>query len=108
MSPAFRLDPSKNIIPAPSDPALWPAFRAQLTEWREATRSALGYDASLYDRPEFAWASSSYACYFQMIYDERFYDVANRRYLIEEVLAEGVREFGGYDSLVLWHAYPRI
>ncbi|MBC8012409.1 MAG: hypothetical protein H7067_20190, partial [Burkholderiales bacterium] len=108
MSSAFRLDPSKNIIPAPRDPAQWPAFRAQLTAWRETTRAALAYDASLYERPEFAWASSSYACYFQMIYDERFYDVANRRYRLDEILAEGVREFGGYDSLVLWHAYPRI
>jgi hypothetical protein len=26
----FTFDPSKDIIPAPDDPALWPAFREQL------------------------------------------------------------------------------
>jgi len=29
-------------------------------------------------------------------------------YLVDEFLDHGLREFGGYDSLVLWHAYPRI
>jgi len=34
----FSFDPAKDIIPAPDDPALWPAFREQLARWRDATR----------------------------------------------------------------------
>jgi formylglycine-generating enzyme required for sulfatase activity len=31
-----------------------------------------------------------------------------RRYTIDSFLEEGDSEFGGYDAVVLWHAYPRI
>lgn len=104
----FKIDPNQDIIAAPKDPALWPAFREQLVDWREETRRRLHYDDALYRRPEFAWASSSYACYFLMMCDEAFYDRKAGRYTVDALLDEGVREFGGYDSLVLWHAYPRI
>jgi hypothetical protein len=104
----FKIDPNQDIIAAPKDPAFWPAFREQLAQWREETRRRLHYDDTLYRRPEFAWAASSYACCFLMMCDEAFYDPKAGRYTVEALLDEGVREFGGYDSLVLWHAYPRI
>ena len=43
-----------------------------------------------------------------MMYDQKFYDRVGRRYTIDAFLEEGVKEFGGYDAVVLWHAYPRI
>ena len=101
-------DPSADIIQAPADPALWPEFREQLAAWRTAKRAELNYDDSLYKLPEFAWASSSYACFFLMMYDEAFYDAKTGRYTVDAILDDGEREFGGYDSVVLWHAYPRI
>ena len=104
----FSFDPAKDIIPAPDDPALWPAFREQLARWRDATRESLKYDDALYLKPEFAWAAKSYACYFLMMCDEAFYDPKAGRYTVESLLDDGIKEFGGYDSLVLWHAYPRI
>ncbi len=107
-STAFVIDPTKNMIPAPKDPALWPAFREQLAGWREQTLRSLNYDGALYLKPEFIWASSSYCCCFLMMYDESFYDSKSGRYTVESLLDEGFQEFGGYDSLVLWHAYPRI
>jgi formylglycine-generating enzyme required for sulfatase activity len=109
-SPAiqFAFDPAKNIIPAPEDPALWPAFQEQLAKWRDATRQSLKYDDALYRKPEFTWAAKSYACYFLMMCDEAFYDPKTGQYTVESLLEDGVKEFGGYDSLVFWHAYPRI
>jgi len=104
----FTIDPSKNIIPAPKDPELWPAFREQLGQWRTETRQRLKYDDALYNKPEFKWAASSYSCYFLMMCDESFYDPKAGRYTVESLLDEGIKEFSGYDSLVLWHAYPRI
>ena len=96
------------LIPAPDDPRQWPVFRAALTRWREETRKRLHYDGSLYRRSDFAWVPSSYACCFLMLCDEMFYDHKQNRYEVDKWVDEGIREFGGYDSIVFWHAYPRI
>jgi len=104
----FKFDPEKNLISAPSDPALWAPFRRDLAAWRAARRRELNYSDALYRRPEFAWARSNFACCFLMLCDETFYHAKAGRYLVKEFLAHGRREFGGYDSVVLWHAYPRI
>ncbi len=107
-SGSFVLEPDKDLIPAPRDPAMWPQFRQQLTQWRDQARKQLHYDDALYRRPEFAWASSSYCCCFLMMCDEAFYDTASGRYTVDAFLDDGAERFGGYDSIVLWHAYPRI
>jgi formylglycine-generating enzyme required for sulfatase activity len=104
----LKLDPSGNVFLAPSDPTQWPAFREALAAWREATRRKLGYSDALYRRKEFAWSASNYACCFVMVCDETFYDWRTGRYTVDAFLEQGQREFGGYDSVVLWHAYPRI
>jgi formylglycine-generating enzyme required for sulfatase activity len=104
----FTLDPSRNIIPAPDDPAQWPAFRSALAAWRTETKARLGYSDALYRQKEFAWATANYACGFVMMCDETFYDPGTGRYTVETLLDRGELEFGGYDSVVLWHAYPRI
>jgi formylglycine-generating enzyme required for sulfatase activity len=105
---AFKLDPSRNIIPAPDDPAQWPAFRSALAAWRAEAKARLGYRDALYRRKEFAWAAANYACGFIMMCDETFYDAHRGRYTVETLLDRGELEFGGYDSVVLWHAYPRL
>lgn len=43
-----------------------------------------------------------------MMCDEAFYSPADGSYKVEAFLDDGIRQFGGYDSIVLWHAYPRI
>jgi hypothetical protein len=45
----------KHLMTAPSDPALWPSFREQLSAWRQEQKKALSYDDRHYRRPEFAW-----------------------------------------------------
>ena len=104
----LRFDPASNIIPAPDDPALWAAYRQSLAEWRRETRARLDYSDALYDRPEFAWCAKNYACCFVMMCDEAFYNWRAGQYTVDAFLDHGSKEFGGYDSVVLWHAYPRI
>jgi len=104
--PAFDLDEA--LILAPDDPASWPAFRTALQDWRSATRAKLMYDDSAYNRAEFQWIQGCFSCCFLMMCDEAFHDAAENRYRVEAFLEEGRREFGGYDAVVLWHAYPRI
>jgi formylglycine-generating enzyme required for sulfatase activity len=105
---AFKFDPSENIIPAPDDPAQWPEFRDALAQWRAETRTRLQYSDALYRRKAFAWSSANYSCCFLMVCDETFYDWQAGRYTVGAFVEHGQREFGGYDSVVLWHAYPRI
>jgi len=104
----FKFDPAQNIIQAPKSPAEWPAFREALAAWRQETRTRLKYSAALYERPEFAWSAANYSCCFLMTCDETFYDREAGRYTVDAFLDHGRQEFGGYDSVVLWQAYPRI
>ena len=99
---------SRPLIPAPQDAQARAAFRDTLTRWRTATRARLNYDDSLYRRKEFAWVRTNYSCCFLMMLDETVYSPRQGRFTMEEFLDQGLREFGGYDSVVFWHAYPRI
>jgi Uncharacterized conserved protein len=104
----FQLQLATEVFQAPNDPAKWPAFREALHHWRTQTKARLNYRADLYDLPDFSWAASNYSCCFLMLCDERFYDWRNGRYTAGLFLDQHEREFGGFDSVVLWHAYPRI
>ncbi|MDI6451815.1 SUMF1/EgtB/PvdO family nonheme iron enzyme [Anaerobaca lacustris] len=98
----------KPLVAAPSDRSQWDSWRVELAVARQQMRQRLNYDGDLYRREEFAWVPSCYSCCFVMMCDQRFYDPVSRRYTVEEYLDEGRAEFGGYDAVVLWHAYPRI
>jgi formylglycine-generating enzyme required for sulfatase activity len=97
-----------NIMPAPNDPELWPLWRDWLTQWRKDQRAALGYDDSYYSHEAFAWVSSNYVSCFAMLWDLTLYDPSAGKYTVDAFVEHGRKEFGGYDSLVLWHAYPQI
>jgi hypothetical protein len=97
------LDRAK-IVAAPDDPADWPAWRDALARWREHARG--GYDGGAYERLE--WTQSCFAVALVWLWDERLYDHDAQRFTPDRLLAEGEREFGGYDGVVLWHAYPVI
>ena len=96
------------IILAPDDPSKWDAFIKDLHLWRDQVKKNISYNDSLYNRADFDWVSSAYNCYFLMMYDETFYDHENNEYKVDEFLKDGDDQFGGYDIVVLWHAYPRI
>jgi formylglycine-generating enzyme len=98
-----ELDGAK-IIAAPDDPAEWPAWRDALTRWRDAAR--VGYDGSAYER--LTWTQSCFSVALVWLWDERLYDHVAQRFTPERLLDEADREFGGYDGIVLWHAYPVI
>jgi hypothetical protein len=100
----LQFDVSGNVFFGPADPEKWPSFREALAAWRKATRAGLHYEDTLYRRKEFAWAASNYACCFLMMCDETFYDWRAGRYAVDAFLDQGEKEFGGYDSVVLWHA----
>jgi sulfatase modifying factor 1 len=99
------LDEAK-IFAAPDDPADWPAWRDALRRWRTSARDRVDHDAFAYrDAP---WVSSCYTVALVWLWDERLYDHAAGAFRVEEFLAGAATEFGGFDGVVLWHAYPVI
>ena len=96
------------LIPAPGDPSQWPAWRESLDAWRRARIAELRYDDRLYRLREFEWAQRCFSCAFLMLNDAMVYDPAKRRTRMRELLKDARRDFGGFDAVVLWHAYPRI
>jgi len=104
---AYQID-VKPLVPAPADPNVWPGWRAGLSDTRARLRRELRYSDALYERADFAWVPSCYSCCFAMMYDQRLYDVVTGSYTMDAFVAEGTNDFGGYDAIVLWHAYPRI
>ncbi len=68
---------------------------------------APGLDRRIYARPDLEWAASAFTCHFTFMYDRAFYDPA-KGYRLDTFLADGAREFGGYDIVVLWQGYPRL
>ena len=100
-----RLGP---LIHAPSEPGAWAEWRRELAGWRESTRRRLAYDDGLYRREDLRWASGCFTCGLVMMCDETFHDPASGRFTVEAFLEGGRREFGGYDAIVLWHAYRTV
>ncbi len=95
------------IFAAPRDPADWPAWRARLVSWRAAARERQHYSGAAYDDPSMQWTSTCYSVGLVWLWDERLFDHAEQRFTPDEFLA-GAAEFGGFDAVVLWHAYPVI
>lgn len=98
----------KPLVAAPADPSKWEAWREALGAERQRVRERLGYDGGSYRGEAFAWVPACYGCCFAMMYDQKFYDPVERCYTADKFLDEGMKEFGGYDAIVLWQAYPRI
>lgn len=101
------LDAAK-LFAAPDDPADWPAWRESLRRWRAGAAERVGYDDSAYRTPQFAWTRGCFSVALAWLWDELLYDHEAGRFTPERFCAESEREFGGFDGIVLWHAYPVI
>ena len=99
------LDEAK-IFAAPDDPSQWRDWRAALDRWRTGAQQRLGYAGMAYG--DASWVSSCYAVALVWLWDERLYDHATGQFTPAEFLAWAQQEFGGFDGVVLWHAYPVI
>jgi hypothetical protein len=102
-----NLDTAK-IFAAPDDPADWPAWRETLTRWRYEAAARVAYDDGAYGAPEFAWTRGCFSVALAWLWDELLYDHEAGRFTPGRFCADSDREFGGFDGIVLWHAYPVI
>ncbi|NED97404.1 formylglycine-generating enzyme family protein [Phytoactinopolyspora alkaliphila] len=95
------LDEAK-IFAAPSDPGDWPAWRQQLARWRTEARERVGYDGARYDTER----TDTFVVGLVWFWDELLYDHETGRFTVDVYLDTAERDFGGFDGVVLWHAYP--
>lgn len=96
-----ELDEIKTFA-APDDPADWPAWRAVLTSWRAAAKHKLDYQGTRYDTEP----GGRFVFAVTWLWDELLYDHDLQRFTVSKYLAHAEREFGGFDGVLLWHAYP--
>ena len=73
--------------------------------WKENTRSR--YDLRKYLKPKNNWIRKNYITHFTFAYGKESFNYSKKKFNIEKIIKEG-KEFGGYDSLIFWHQYPRL
>ena len=101
------LDDAK-ILGAPEDPSDLPRWRGKLAEWLMGAYDRTPYDGSHYEVPGREWTQTAYSVALVWLWDEQLYDVRSGRFTPEKFVQHGIDDFGGYDAVVLWHAYPVI
>jgi hypothetical protein len=74
---------------------------------REERRAFLHLTPKLYTGA-YAWEARNFVQGVAFVHDTRFYSATESRYLIDSFLDKAQREFGGYDSIILWATYPNI
>ena len=110
LEPGVDLSPldTGKILAAPDDPALWPQWRETLARWRSDARERHGYDDAIYQRPELRWASGASSSPRSGCGTSCSTTGPTHRFTPERLLADARDRFGGFDGVVLWHAYPVI
>lgn len=107
-APDWAAMDAAKILAAPADPADRPRWRAVLEEWRAGAAARAGFSTAAYDAPEGRWAQRCFAVAQVWLWDELLYDATACRFTPERLLADAEARLGGFDGVVLWHAYPVI
>ncbi|WP_022887039.1 SUMF1/EgtB/PvdO family nonheme iron enzyme [Glaciibacter superstes] len=111
LPPHGRIDPATGdiakIFAAPDDPEDWPAWRTALAKWRAEAQERLGYSGAAYEAESSRWTRSCYSVALVWLWDERLFDHKNQCFTVDAFL-DATADHGGFDGIVLWHAYPII
>lgn len=81
----------------------WPTAFAR---FRQRIRAE--FDLAQYQRPDLAWYNEQLVQHFTFLYGREILNLAHGTFELERFLDEGERDFGGYDSMLIWVVYPRI
>ena len=95
------------IFAAPDDPADWPAWRDHLAAGRLEARARLEYSGAAYELEHARWTRAAYSVALTWLWDERLFDHETQRFTVDSFL-QTTADLGGFDGIVLWHAYPII
>ena len=107
-APDWAAMDAAKIIAAPAEPTDWPRWREVLGQWRHGAAQRHGLRTDRYDRPAARWTATCSSVAQIWLWDELLYDFDQECFTPERLLADADRRFGGFDAIVLWHAYPVI
>jgi hypothetical protein len=86
----------------------WRAWHRAMLDERAAVIARESIDLSTYADPRTAWSDTGLRQLFLFMYDTSFYDRDAGRYRTRELVERWRTMFGRIDSVLLWHAYPRL
>lgn len=95
-------------LPETKDLSVWSDThsRDSLLWERDSIRALL--PPGLRGREDLAWYRRVAIEGFCFFYDHSTYDRIGGKYTLDTFLDDAEREFGGFDSIILWQPYPRI
>lgn len=65
-------------------------------------------DLSEYQREDLQWYSDQFVQHFTFLYGREILDLEKGEFNLDRFLADGERDFGGFDGFLIWAVYPRI
>jgi hypothetical protein len=64
-------------------------------------------DLSEYIRPDLTWYNDTFLQHFSYLFGKELYNYETNEVELDRLIRDG-EAFGGYDSILLWHQYPRL
>ena len=86
----------------------WNDWHRTMLDERRSVLVPEKVDLAAYVDPAMTWSDATFRQFFLFMYDTSFYDRAAGRYRTVELLERWIAMFGRVDSILLWHAYPRL
>lgn len=68
----------------------------------------IGVDKQLYNRPEMQWVKTNFVSGFAYLWDNDFWDAERKVFTVQKYCDKMKREFGGFQSVLIWIGYPNI
>lgn len=96
------------VGPENPTPEQWRAWHRTMLDERAAVIARERIDLGAYEDPDTTWSDTCLRQVFLFMYDTSFYDRQARRYRTRELVDRWRTMFGRVDSVLLWHAYPRL
>ena len=66
------------------------------------------FDDYVYKREDLKWMDRDFIMGFVFIWDNDFYNHTTNEYTVDKFCEKGEKEFGGYNSVILWQNYPML
>lgn len=94
------------IIAGPTTLAERDEWRLELQSWRKASAERFKYNDAAYLNERIS-NESTYSLALIWLWDELLFDFTTQEFTPEKLIEDSAR-FGGFDGIILWHAYPVI
>lgn len=86
----------------------WRTWHRTMLDERAAVIAREHIDLAAYEDADTAWSHTCLRQLFLFMYDASFYDRGSGRYRTGALVDRWRTTFGRVDSVLLWHAYPRL